>query len=79
MSSDLPRGVISIQNDLNRQALVEIGKRLTELEHRFVTLDDNAQDLKFFINNSLETVKRLQGTVKKLVTKYGEKPEVTSH
>jgi archaellum component FlaC len=76
MSSDLPRDVVSIQTELNRQALVEIGKRLTDLEHKIVVLDRSGQDLKFLTNNSLETVKRLQKTVKKVVAKYG--PEVAS-
>lgn len=79
MSSDPSKDVISIQTELNRQALVEIGKRLTELEHRFVELDEQGQDLKFFTNNSLETVKRLQGAVRKIVAKYGKTPESQGH
>ena len=67
--SDAPRDVVSIQTELNRQSLVEIGKRLTELEQKFVTLEEDAQDLKFFTNNSLETVKRIQKVVKRLVDK----------
>lgn len=78
MSNDLPRDVVSIQTELNRQALVEIGKRLTDLEHKMVVLNENGQDLKSFTDSSLETTKRLQRTVKKLVAKYGKNPEVTS-
>lgn len=75
---DAPRDVVSIQTELNRQSLVEIGKRLTELEQKFVALEEDAQDLKFFTNNSLETAKRIQKVVKRLVDKCEqEKPEVS--
>ena len=67
--SDGTREVVSIQTELNRHSLVEIGKRLTELEQKFVVLEDDALDLKFFTNNSLETIKRIQKAVKKLLDK----------
>jgi hypothetical protein len=67
MPGDHPKGVLTIQTELNRHALVEIGKRLTELEHKFVSLDSDAQDLRYLSVNSLETAKRLQGMVKGLL------------
>jgi hypothetical protein len=69
------RDVVSIQTELNRHSLVEIGKRLTKLEQKFVALEEDAKDLKFFTNNSLETAKRIQKVVKRLVDKHEqEKP-----
>ena len=77
---DGPRDVASIQTELNRQSLVEIGKRLTLLEHKLEALEGDAHDLRFFTNNSLETVKRIQARVKLLVEKCNqEKQEVTPH
>ena len=67
MPGDRSKGVVTIQTELNRHALVEIGKRLTELEHKFVSRDNDAQDLRYLSVNSLETTKRLQKIVKNLV------------
>ena len=67
MPGDRPRDVATIQTEVNRQSLVEIGKRLTELEQKFVSLEENTSDLRYLSASSLETAKRVQGIVKGLV------------
>lgn len=57
------------QEELNRQALVEFGKRLTELEGKIDNLGEDIRDLHTFSLTSLETAKRLQIIVKGLVAK----------
>jgi hypothetical protein len=63
----------ALQAELNRQALVEIGKRLAELEKKFWDLEREAEDLKYFSQNTLDTAKRLQAIVAKLVTNLKNK------
>ena len=70
MSGDRPRDTLAIQTELNRQALVELGKRLTELELKFVALESEAEDLRYFTANSLQRAKRLQGALKTLIVKH---------
>lgn len=55
------------QLELNRQALLEITKRLAELEQKFWDLDSSAKDLKFFSETLLDTSKRLQMSVSKIL------------
>lgn len=55
------------QAELNRLALVDIGKRLAELEKKFWDLEREAEDLKYFSQNTLDTAKRLQVIVAKIV------------
>jgi len=69
MSGGHPRGPAEIQEELNRQALVEFGKRLTELEVKIGGLQEDIKDLHYLSSNSLETAKRLQIVVKGLVAK----------
>lgn len=57
----------AMQAELNRQALVENGKRLAELEKKMWDLEREAEDLKYFTNNTLETAKRLQTLVAEVV------------
>ena len=57
----------AIQAELNRLALVDIGKRLAELEKKFWDLEREAEDLKYFSQNTLDTAKRLQVIVAKIV------------
>lgn len=57
----------AVQAELNRQAMVEIGKRLAELEKKFWDLEREAEDLKYYSENTLKTVKRLQSIVIKIV------------
>jgi hypothetical protein len=57
----------ALQAELNRQALVDIGKRLAELEKKFWDLEREAEDLKYFSQNTLDTAKRLQVIVAKIV------------
>lgn len=57
----------ALQAELNRQALVDIGKRLAELEKKFWDLEREAEDLKYFSQNTLDTAKRLQIIVAKIV------------
>jgi hypothetical protein len=59
--------VDALQAELNRQALVDIGKRLAELEKKFWDLEREAEDLKYFSQNTLDTAKRLQVIVAKIV------------
>jgi hypothetical protein len=58
----------ALQAELNRHALVDIGKRLAELEKKFWDLEREAEDLKYFSQNTLDTAKRLQIIVAKLVS-----------
>lgn len=60
--------VDALQAELNRQALVDLGKRLAELEKKFLDLEREAEDLKYFSQNTLDTAKRLQIIVAKLVS-----------
>lgn len=55
------------QAELNRLALVDIGKRLAELEKKCWDLEREAEDLKYFSQNTLDTAKRLQVIVAKIV------------
>lgn len=59
--------VDALQAELNRQALVENGKRLAELEKQMWDLEREAEDLKYFSNNTLETAKRLQALTAQIV------------
>lgn len=68
MVADPPKGPRTIQTELNRQALVEMSKRLTELEQKMVNLESETEDLRYFSEGSLETAKRLQRIVKSLVS-----------
>jgi hypothetical protein len=69
MAGDRPKNprLDAVQTELNRQALVENGKRLAELEKKMWDLEREAEDLKYFSMNTLETTKRLQGLVAQIV------------
>lgn len=73
--ADRPKSkrIDALQAELNRQALVDIGKRLAELEKKFWDLEREAEDLKYFSQSTLDTAKRLQTIVAKLVTKLKDK------
>ena len=73
MAGDPPRDEITFQTEFNRQALVSMGKRLTELEHQMVGLESETQDLKHYSARSLETATRLQGVVRGLVDRRKQK------
>ena len=69
MSDDQPKKkrIDALQAELNRQALVEIGKRLSELEKQFWDLEREAEDLRYFSTNTLETSKRLQAVAARIL------------
>jgi len=69
MAGDRRKDLSAIQAEVNRQALVEISTRLTILEQQIMLLDSEARDLKFFVDNSNETSKKLQILVKGLLAK----------
>jgi ABC-type phosphate transport system auxiliary subunit len=56
-----------LQAELNRQALVEIGKRLAELEKKFWDLESELKNLKYASDKLLATAKRLQGATAPIV------------
>lgn len=56
-----------LQAELNRQALVEIGKRLAELEKKFWDLEQQAKDLNYSSGKTLEMAKRLQLAASRIV------------
>jgi len=74
MSRESPKDVLTIQTELNRQALVEVSTRLTTLEQQMMLLDEETQDLKFLTDSSSETSKRLQVMVKQLLAKKAATP-----
>ena len=67
MSGDQPRDVAAIQDEINRQALVEIGKRLTGLEHKCSVIESEVKDLHYFTASSLETATRVRKMLKRLI------------
>ena len=69
MSGDRPKNkrIDALQAEVNRQALVDIGKRLAELEKKLWDLEREAKDLKYFSQNALDTAKRLQGVVAQIM------------
>jgi len=66
-SGSKSKRISEAQAELNRLALVDIGKRLAELEKKFWDLEREAEDLKYFSQNTLDTAKRLQVIVAKIV------------
>jgi hypothetical protein len=77
MSGDRPsnKRIDALQAELNRQALVDIGKRLAELEKKLWDLERDAKDVKYFSQNTLDTAKRLQGIVAQIVkNRQAKKP-----
>jgi hypothetical protein len=78
MSGDRPKNkrIGALQAELNRQALVDIGKRLAELEKKFWDLERDAKDVQYFSQNALDTAKRLQGVVAQIVqNRQAKKPQ----
>lgn len=78
MSGDRPKNkrIDALQAELNRQALVDIGKRLAELEKKLWDLERDAKDVKYFSQNTLDTAKRLQGIVAQIVkSRQAKKPQ----
>ena len=71
MSGERPKSprVDELQAELNRQALVDIGKRLAELEKKFWDLEQEAKDLKYASDKTLATAKRLQAIAASLVSR----------
>jgi len=70
MAGDRPKKTIDeLQAELNRQALVEIGKRLAELEKKLWDLEQEAKDLKYASEKTLATAKRLQLIATRIVAK----------
>jgi ABC-type phosphate transport system auxiliary subunit len=68
MSGDRPsKRHDELQAELNRQALVEIGKRLAELEKKFWDLESELKNLKYASDKLLATAKRLQGATAPIV------------
>ena len=74
MAGDQPKDVLTIQTELNRQALVEVSTRLTILEQQMMLLDEETRDLKFLTDNSSETSKRLQAMIKRILAKRTVSP-----
>jgi len=60
---------VEVQEQLNRAALVSLGKRISELEERMEDLQTQIDDLRYFSGSALETAKRLQGIIKQLSLK----------
>ena len=76
MSGDRPKKSFDeIQAELNRQALVEIGKRLAELDKKFWDLEQEAKDLKYASEKTLATAKRLQLIAATIVSRRGLKKD----
>ena len=78
MSGDRPsnKRIDALQAEINRQALIDIGKRLAELEKKFWDLEREAKDLKYSSQNTLDTAKRLQGLVAKIMkNRQSRKPQ----
>jgi len=74
MSGDSPKKRHDeIQAELNRQALVEIGKRLAELEKKIWDLESELKDLKYASDKLLGTAKRLQGITAPVVERIKSK------
>jgi uncharacterized coiled-coil protein SlyX len=72
MADDIPnreQRQVGAQEELNRQALVSLGKRIAELEERMADLQGQIDELNKFSGDALETAKRLQGAVKELARK----------
>lgn len=69
MAGDRPKNkrIDALQAELNRQALVDIGKRLADLEKKLWDLERDAKDVKYFSQNTLNTAKRLQGIVAQIL------------
>jgi hypothetical protein len=69
MSVDRPKNkrIDALQAELNRQALVDIGKRLAELEKKLWDLERDTKDVKYFSQKNLDSAKRLQGVVAQIV------------
>lgn len=63
------------QAELNRQALVDIGKRLAELEKKFWDLEREIQDLKYASDKLNATAKRLQGATAPIVERIKAKKQ----
>ena len=57
----------ALQAEVNRQALVDIGKRLAQLEKKFWDLEREAKDVRYSSVNALNTAKRLQGIVAQIM------------
>lgn len=62
-----------LQAELNRQALVEHGQRLAELEKKFWDLESELKGLKYHSDKQLATAKRLQQATAPLVEKIKAK------
>ena len=78
MSGDRSKSkrVDAIQAEINRQALVDIGKRLAELEKKLWDLEREAKDLKYSSQNALDTAKRLQAVVAQIMkNRQAKKPQ----
>lgn len=56
------------QAEINRQHMISIGKRLTELESKFHELEIEVEDVKFLNKESLDTVERLQTMISKILS-----------
>jgi hypothetical protein len=56
------------QAEINRQHMISISKRLTELELKFHELEIEVEDVKFLNKESLETVERLQVMISKILS-----------
>jgi len=67
MPGDKSKRAAALQAELNRHALIETGKRLTDLEKKIWDLERDAKSLKYFSQNSLNTTKRLQGAIAKIL------------
>ena len=59
------------QTEVNRQAMVSLGKRITCLEEKMTEMCKEIEDLHYYTASALETAKRLQGIVKQLLAKDG--------
>lgn len=55
------------QNELNRQALVSLGKRLAEIEAKMLIADEEINELMRCAERSVQAVQRLQDILESLI------------
>ena len=56
-----------IQLELNRQALVSLGKRLAQIETKMAILDYETAELRKYLVSCLDTIRNLQELVEKII------------
>lgn len=57
------------QNELNRQALISLGKRLAEIEAKMLIADEEIGELMRWAERSVQAVQRLQDILESLIAR----------